>query len=113
MIDDDDVAGLVAEARDNRPVQTISVLYERLDKLADALEREHHTRLEAQARFEPEGNRMTYVVMRRPVLQEDEGRHFAMGTAKTRQEALMLIYENVGYFSIEDYYILECNDAEI
>lgn len=48
------------------------------------------------------------VIMRHPVLMEDEGRHHLIKTNLTRQEAADWIAKQKGeYFSPGDYYIME------
>lgn len=54
---------------------------------------------------------MKYIVMRKPVLMEDEGRHFHIKMYNTRAEAAAWINEQKGeYHPPSDYYIAECKE---
>lgn len=50
---------------------------------------------------------MKFVVMRRAVLQEDEGRDHYIQGFETEQEALAFVANQVGYFKPGDFYILK------
>lgn len=51
-----------------------------------------------------------YVIMRMPVLMEDEGRHFVIKVCQTKEECLSWLDKNAtekDYFKRGDYYITE------
>lgn len=49
---------------------------------------------------------MDIIIMRHPVLMEDEGRHFYIMTCKSEEEAREWIASQKGeYFSPSDYYM--------
>lgn len=51
---------------------------------------------------------MKYVVIRKPCLQKDEGRHFYVNQFETREQAQEFIDAQEGeYFRPHDYYIAE------
>lgn len=52
--------------------------------------------------------RVSFAIMRRPCLMEDEGRHFFIKAVPTRQEAdEWIAAQKDEYFRPSDYYILE------
>lgn len=55
---------------------------------------------------------MSYAIMRRPCIMEDEGRHEFIDTVLTRADAERWIAAQVNeYFTPQDYYILESSRA--
>lgn len=54
---------------------------------------------------------MRYIVMRRAVLMEDEGRHHFIASFGDKKQAKLWIDTQKGYFGPGDYYIAEVPDA--